>query len=330
MNTDTEMTATNMHSALKTWLLLDDRAGNRSQCIGVGNALGLPYEEIELSYAWAANLPNWLLGASFIGVNNSSKKSLIPPWPDLVITAGRRTAPVARKIKQRSKGKTKLVQIMWPGASGISEFDLIAVPKHDGVEKRHNVINTLGSPHPVTQEKIQAFKKDWEPRFTKYLKPRIAVIIGGSTKNRTFTDDMARELASKVSHMANDAGGSLLVTTSRRTGPAATTLINALSAPAEVYQWGDNTENPYPAILACADVTVVTGDSMSMCSEACSGEGPVYIFAPPGLITPKHKRLHDDLYAAGYAKPLGDTLEHWHHQPLNSALDIANAIRNMI
>jgi mitochondrial fission protein ELM1 len=326
---EAEMTSNNESQPL-IWLLLDDRAGNRSQCIGVGNALGLPNVAKELTYSWAGKLPNGILGASFFGLSKSSKKALTAPWPDLVIAAGRRTAPVARQIKALSKDKTKLVQIMWPGSSGVSEFDLIAVPEHDKIHEKENIISTLGSPHKVTQEVLGLLKQEWHPLFAKSVKPIIAVIVGGSTKNKTFTDTMANELGTQVSDMANRVGGSLLVTTSRRTGNAAKTLIDSLSAPATVYQWGDEGNNPYPAILACADATVVTGDSMSMCSEACSGTGPVYIYAPPALITPKHKRLHDALYRGGYAKPLDGVFEHWQHQPLNSAVKIASAIKKLI
>src|SRR3546814_20542595 len=52
---------------------------------------------------------------------------------------------------------------------------------------------------------------------------------------------------------------------------------------------------------------------------------PVAIFAPAELITEKHARLHEELYAKGYAKPLGETVETATHAPLNAATDIAAA-----
>ena len=77
------------------WVLLDDRAGNRSQALGVAAALESPITEIELKYGPAAKLPNLILGASLYGLTLESKKALQPPWPQLVVSAGRRTAPAA-------------------------------------------------------------------------------------------------------------------------------------------------------------------------------------------------------------------------------------------
>ena len=100
------------------WLLIDDRAGNRSQCLGVAEALGLKFEVRDLEYTAAAALPHVFLGASFFGLSAKSRAELAPPWPDLVIAAGRRTAPVARRIKRLNGGATYLVQIMDPGPWG--------------------------------------------------------------------------------------------------------------------------------------------------------------------------------------------------------------------
>ncbi len=318
------------NSGPNIWLLLDDRAGNRSQCIGVADALGMPYQTKDLSYSWMGNLPNGLIGASFIGISGDSAEKLVPPWPNLLIAAGRRTAPVARRIKRMSSGKTRLVQVMWPGSQGVEEFDLIAVPKHDEIRNKNNIFNLLGAPHKVTQEILETLKIQWIERFQNLPKPHIALIVGGSTKNRTFTDEMARELAIQASTMVNQAGGSLLISTSRRTGDASKSLIDAISAPATVFSWGDSGENPYLGYLACADAIVVTGESMSMCSEACSGTQPVYIYAPEGLITAKHQRLHDDLFKNGYARPFDGQYKDWRHPPLNSALDVAKAIKGLL
>ena len=130
--------------------------------------------------------------------------------------------------------------------------------------------------------------------------------------------------------MAGAAGGSLLISTSRRTGKPAEDLLAEVAVPAHVFRWGDAGDNPYLGYIACADAVIVTGDSVSMCTEACAGTAPVYIYAPPGFVIDKHARLHRELYDAGYARPLGETLEPWHHPPLNAATDIAAEIRRRL
>ena len=93
---------------------------------------------------------------------------------------------------------------------------------------------------------------------------------------------------------------------------------------------GDELQGIKRGVMELADAVIVTGDSASMCSEACAGTGPVYIYAPPALTAPKHARLHDDLYEQGYARPLTGEYEDWSHPPLNPAQEIADAIRQRL
>ena len=126
----------------------------------------------------------------------------------------------------------------------------------------------------------------------------------------------------------------LFRSTSRRSTDEATeALLDALGdTPANVFKWGDEGDNPYMAYLAAADHVIVTGDSVSMCCEACATGKPVYIFAPKKLTVHKHAKLHQDLYAKGYAKPLeaAEALTDWTHDPLNAAQDIAQEIKRRL
>ncbi|MBF0246672.1 MAG: mitochondrial fission ELM1 family protein [Alphaproteobacteria bacterium] len=318
----------------RVWLLIDDRAGNRAQVLGVARALGLPFEIKTIEYTIAAELPNYMLMASFSMLTRNCRVNLAAPWPDVVIAAGRRTAPVARRIKELSGGKAFLTQIMHPGSSGEDDFQLIAVPRHDGMAPAPNRFEVTGAPHGVTPETLAEARLAWTGKFDHLPKPWVALIVGGDTKRKTFNPDMARELGERAAKLARDAGGSLLVTTSRRSTPEATgALIAALGdVPANVFTWGDAGDNPYMGYLALADYVIVTGDSVSMCSEACAAGKPVYIFAPKKLTAHKHGKLHQDLYAKGHARPLEAvaSLEIWSHEPLNAAYEIAAEMRRRL
>ena len=319
---------------LSVWLLIDDRAGNKAQVLGVAEALGFAYEVKDIAYNKAAVLPNVVLGASFKMLTPTCRKDLVEPWPDLVIAAGRRTAPVARSIKKLSGGKTSLVQVMYPGSRGEDDFTLIAVPSHDGLPQAPNRLEITGAPHGVTPEVLTKANETWAGKFDHLPKPHIALIVGGSTKRKTFTPQMADELGHHAAGLANASGGSLLITTSRRSTPEATkALLDAIGdTPANVFKWGDEGENPYFGYLSLADHVIVTGDSVSMCSEACATPKPVYIFAPKPLIGHKHAHLHADLYAKGLAEPFEDvkTLDNWTHAPLNAAQDVADEIKRRL
>ncbi len=319
-----------MAAAPTVWVLADDRPGNAGQCLGVADALGLPYTVKTIAYGpWAA-LPNLLMGASLAGMTAESRAALTAPWPDLVVAAGRRTAPVARAVKSLAGGRPFLVQIMDPGPGGRDAFDLIAVPRHDGVRSGGNILPIVGAPHRVTAGRLAEAAAIWAARFADLPGPRIGVVVGGSTRRRRFTAALGRDLGVRAAAMAAAAKGSLLVTTSRRTGPAAEALLAAISGPAFCYRWGAGGDNPYLGILGSADALVVTGDSVSMASEAAASTVPLYLFAPPFLTTAKHARFHADLYRDGYARPFDGTLAPWSHPPLNAAGEIAATIRKRL
>lgn len=322
------------------WVLADDRAGNVGQCLGVAEALGLPFAVKPIRYGRLGKLPNIFRGASLLGIDAPSRAGLAAPWPRLVIAAGRRTAPVARWIKRRSGAL--LAQIMDPGPGGRAEFDLIAAPNHDGgAINGANILRITGAPHRVRPARLEAEAALWALPFAHLPRPWIAVIVGGATRRRPFPPEMAAELGARAAALAAKAGGSVLVTTSRRTGlESEAALLAAIPEPRFVHCWGAAGDNPYFGFLALADAVVVTGDSVSMCSEACAAPAPVYVYAPPGWVAEKHARLHAELFAGGWARPLdeGAALEQWPPSgavgervaPLNAADAIADAIRKLL
>jgi mitochondrial fission protein ELM1 len=315
------------------WVLLDDRAGTASQALGVAEALGRPYVEKTIRYGLWGRAPNLLRGATLIGLAAEAKAALMPPWPDVVISAGRRAAPVARRIKRHAGKRVVLVQVMSPD-TGWQDFDLIALPSHDAVPAAGdgaNVMRTAGAPHRLTQARLAAATPAWEERLRDLARPRITLAVGGATRRRAFPASLAGDLGANVARMAKDAGGSVLLITSRRTGrEAEAALVAAVDAPRLTSLWGQGGDNPYLAFLGAADAIVVTGDSVSMCSEACAVGPPVFIYAPPGLVIAKHLRMHEALYATGCARPFDGRYAHWTHPPLNSATAVAAAIERLI
>ena len=307
------------------WILADDRAGNVNQLLGIVEALKRTYERKNIRYNKWVKLPNFLRGASFIGITNESKAGLVEPWPDIVLSAGRRSFPVALAIKKLSGGKTKIVQLMNPGKLEEKKADLLILPVHDHYSgKAKNVMQVLGTPHRVTSQKLAKEKKHWLSVFKKYPSPRVSLLIGGATKNKKFTLKNAADLVQAVKDLKP---ASLLITTSRRTpGEIVDYLKKELPEPKFFYHFGNKTENPYFGLLSMADTLVVTGDSMSMCSE-CAGVGvPVVIFAPKEMVGAKHTRFHQTLYQKGYAVPVGQKPVK-PKRCLNPATEIAEKIK---
>ena len=312
---------------MKIWILADDRAGNVNQLLGVAAALNESTEQINIRYTKYVKLPNLLRDNTLIGLTDESKQTLISrtDYPDIVLSAGRRAFPVARWIQKKSKRHTKIVQLMNPGLKGFNAADLIVLPAHDQFKKqKQNVMIVAGTPHRLTPERLAQERIEWEPFFQKYPHRRLSLLIGGATKNKPFTLEMAKRLSDNVKQL-NPA--SVLVTTSRRTP---TEIIDYLkeNLPAETtyfYTFGCPDKNPYFGLIACADMIIVTGDSMSMCSECCATTVPVFIFAPDAMMSAKHKRFHQSLYAGGYALPAGADL-----QPVRGNFNPADMIADRI
>jgi mitochondrial fission protein ELM1 len=312
----------------RVWVLADPAPGHAGQALGVAEALGEPFAVKTLAYTKAAALPNVLRGASRMGLTAESKRALAPPWPDLVIAAGRRTAPVARWIKRQAPG-ARLVQILHPGQAGLAEFDLVAVPRHDRAPPAANLLPILGVPHRVTEEKLAEAAKLWASNLRHYKRPFLAVLVGGATRRRPFTGRMAADLVSRLAALKLRLGGSFLVTLSRRTPPEVKAALEALLPhPRLIHDPKEGGENPYFGFLALADAVVVTGDSVSMLCEAAATQAPVHLFAPEGWVTAKHARLHDELIAGGYIQRLDGRAMATKHPPLNAAKDVAQAIRD--
>lgn len=264
-------------------MLADDRPGNSTQSIGLANALGWPYEMKQLRCRWPSRLHNRLLGASRLGIDARRSAPLTPPWPDLVIAAGRRTAPVSRWIRARAGGATKIVQLGRKGGDHARLFDLVATPSYCRLLPHPRRIETQAPLHRIDEVALAAARDAWGARLGAAKAPRIAVLVGGTSGQYRLDAGAARRLGEAVMRMALDCGGSVFATTSRRLGAAAThAFCAAVDGASYVHSWSpQERDNPYLGFLALADAFVITGDSESMLAEVCSLGKPVYIYPLP-------------------------------------------------
>lgn len=322
----------------KIWALLDSRMGSVNVVRGVlqqFSAEEVEIEEKQIVYTPWAKLPNFIKGASCFGITSDSKKALSEPFPDLVISGTRRTASVARWIKKKSNGKTKIVQMLHPGpGAGLKDFDAIFVPEHDKSKTQSdNIVYTVGSPTRTSPKAMKEAKEKWEPVFAGLNLPRpwTTVIVGGAVKGKPFALENARAFAEEVLKLKKEQGGSILITDSWRTGEKPREeIMNILKdIPAYTYLWGEKKENPYMGYLACADNIIVTGDSVSMTCESCGTGVPVYVFCGQNWLTPKQLRFVQSLYDNGYAIACDDAQrqEFKGGKKLNAAEEVAAKIR---
>lgn len=289
----------------RVWGLLGARAGDNEQVQQLVRALGAPYEIKRFAFNALRHLPNRLLGASLRSV---ACEPLVPPWPDLVVSAGRRTVPVARWIREQSRGRTKLVQFGRPRAP-LGWFDLVITTPQYGLPRAEHVLhNTLPFQQAAQPAPLDVAR--WEREFEKLPRPWLAVLVGGAVWPYRLGRREAAELGQRASVAARRRGGSLLVTTSPRTGEAAThALFESVTSPAYLHDWRDRRPDYYPSLLALADALIVTNDSISMLGEACRTGKPVELYELPRRSDPVTKLAGFLARRASGPGPLSRALE---------------------
>jgi mitochondrial fission protein ELM1 len=215
-----------------------------------------------------------------LGIVRRRSSPLVPPWPDLIISAGRRNEPPCRWIQAQADRRVRLVHCGRPWAA-LEGFDLVVTTPQYRLPERPNVLHNTTPLQRVSSGRLEEAQSLWQPKLAHLPKPHIAVMLGGHAGPYVFDREAARLLGRAASALARRQGGSLLVTSSARTPrDAAGALEAALDGPAEVYRWTPEAaaENPYFGYLAVADAFIVTCESMSMLTEACSTRKPVYMF----------------------------------------------------
>ncbi len=298
----------------RVWVLADPRAGTAAQALGIAERLGEPFRTVGLKWGPLARLP--LRWGTLAGLARPVRAGFGGELPALAISAGRRSAPVALWLAARG---VRTVHCMRPGFAE-ARFDLLVVGRHDDPPAAPNILPILGAAHRMSPQRLSAARGEWA-EFAALPSPRVALLLGGPPRAEGMDAAIAVSIGATVAGFA----GSVLATGSRRTGRAAEEAVAAAIAPLphRLHRWGAGGANPYAGMLAWADAVVVTGDSVSMLSEALATAAPVFI-ADPGGLGPRHRRLHASLVAAGQARRLGEAP--FAREPLDETLRIAAEI----
>lgn len=271
------------------WVLSGPKSGDRAQMVALAEALaatqGLSWIERSLTFRRRELLLHVWPRPTLAGLRDVEAAALRPPWPKLVLTAGRRNELVALWIKRHS-AQTRIVHLGRPWCHP-RRFDAVFSTAQYGLQAGGNVtVNPLPL-HRVDQARLACAAAEWTPRLSHLPRPWTVLLIGGDSGPFVFSDDQADRLAPRLNRLLEAVGGSLLISTSARTPPSfAGRLESALRGPRFVYRWGSAEPNPYAAYLALGDRFVVTAESMSMVTETVDTGRPVYLFAietPAGM-----------------------------------------------
>ncbi|KAA8549904.1 hypothetical protein F0562_001588 [Nyssa sinensis] len=273
--------------------------------------------------------------------------------PLLVVACGRDTISVASSIKRLKSENVFVVQIQHP-RSHLNRFDMVITPRHDfypltthaqeqvprllrrwitpcEAPDRH-VVLTVGALHQIDSAALRSAASAWHDEFAPLPKPLLVVNIGGPTRHCRYGSDIAKQLTASLDNVLMSCG-SVRISFSRRTPKKVCNIVlKELGNHPKIYIWDGEEPNPHMGHLAWADAFVVTADSVSMLSEACSTGKPVYVVGAERC-TWKFVEFHKVLRERGLVRPftgLEDISESWSYPPLNDAAEAANRVHETL
>lgn len=317
-----------MNNRMTTCWIITEKGlkGTENQCTALAHAAGLTYtlKQIRLKNSWKWFTP-WLRFFSPEALTPDSD-NLDGPFPDLVIASGRKAIAPALWVKRQSGGRTKLVIVQSPVIKD-RHFDLVIALRHDNYHAA-NTLPITGALSLITPQSLASARATWAETLGQMPGPRIAVLIGGTSRTHKITPQIARLLVMQLRKLAQQPA-SLMITASRRTPMAIQEQIRSgLNIP-HLHFYDGTGPNPYQAYLAWSDAILVTEDSVSMASEAISTGKPVYIIRLQGR-SARFKRFHDHLIAMGYAKWFTGQINHWTYVPPDDLGRAALAVKNLL
>lgn len=317
MRNSTQNTNNNFNfKDINCWIITEGLSGTENQCIAVAERLGVAYsvKRIALQHPFRIISPYLIKKAPKSAVEGID---WYDPQPDLIIASGRKAVPVALQFQ-----KAFTVFLQDPKISP-DNFDLVAAPAHDQLEGK-NVIPTTAAPNRVTPALLKEALTEFD--FSALPSKKIAVLIGGNSKTHTMPDDFAVRLYTQLDRYLQSDEYGFLATVSRRTPTPIITELKTVFERGNSFFWDGTGSNPYHAYLADADFILVTEDSTSMLSDACSTGKPVYRLSLEGG-SAKFDRLYKALEKRCGLRLFEGELETWTYEPLDDAQLVADNIR---
>jgi uncharacterized protein len=305
------------------WIVTEGLIGTENQCLGLAEAMGLSpaVKRIQLNEPWRSLSPYLRMEQIFTFQN---PKDILPPYPDILITSGRKSIAVHRYLKKQSKQNIFSIHIQDPKISP-NEFDLIFVPRHDDLAAKFfdykHVHVTNFAINRLSSKIFEIAKDKWAKTLSHYPTLRMAVMIGGTSKIQHLSLERTKILGDTLHQLAKKMGFSLMITASRRTPDECRDYLRErLSHLPNILFWDGDGDNPYHGFLAHADYVLVTSDSTSMIADAASTGKPVFIFPLEGT-SKRHQKMLETALESGVARwmPLKDTNwrpDYWVYAPV--------------
>ena len=263
--------------------------------------------------------------------NSNEPQKLLSDYYDVVISCGSSLAMINRLVAFENMAKS--VVIMKPGVFSLKRFDLAIIPEHDNVPKFNNVILTKGALSrkvDSNKEYIKTIVADYGLENPPMPQPIIGVLLGGSNKYLSLDANTVEKIIISLDEIVDRLGGHILVSTSRRSSKDIEELLKEKLSNRARYRMliianESNPQGSLETILNLSHILVVSGDSISMVSEAVnSGRHTIVLKLKRknSKFLSKHERFIENLERDGYVHTVSnDNLSEkliniWKHKPV--------------
>ena len=146
----------------RTWVMMGHKAGDNSQILALAEALGWPFEIKHLVYRPTELLTNLRRRSPCSASCRRRSSPLAPPWPDLIISAGRRNEPPCRWI-QAQADKPGPPRPLRAAVGALENFDLVVTTPQYRLPQRPNVLHNTAPLQRVSASAPRRGASIWQP-----------------------------------------------------------------------------------------------------------------------------------------------------------------------
>ncbi len=312
------------NTVLTCLVVSDGRRGIENQALGLAEALNRLCETQIAKHVVTAGRGFKVLPPRLQFILKPAPENYgIMGVPKIAIGCGRQAIAPLLALKKKHGADIFTVYVQDPRINP-KHFDLVIAPEHDALSGE-NVEAMIGSPNRISQNRLRAEVGKFASQLAKLPAPRVAVLIGGTSKSHKLTPDIHKKHMKAICALA-EQGMSVMLTTSRRTPDWAVEDYRKITADRKrVWVWDNKGANPYFAFLGASDAVLVTEDSTNMLTEACATGKPVFTLSMAGNAG-KFTGLYASLKKRCHVLPFAGLIESDNYEPLCETRRVAKIL----
>lgn len=239
-------------------------------------------------------------------LEDNTYETLMKTYADFVVSCGSGAAPV--NIFMAIENNAKNIVIMKPNIfMGMRKFNLAIIPKHDKPRGAKNALMTTIAPNLVDEIKLKDDAEKLKTRISLSKSVVVGALIGGDNPEFELTEDIANKFVDSLLKFSEKHNAELLITTSRRTSVGIEEILknrfgNNPRCRLLVIANEKNLDEAVGGILGLSTIVIVSGESISMVSEAISSKKHTIAFElnkKQDVLT-KHEIALKELEREGY------------------------------